>query len=329
MKGKQKRSRKCLVEGKEVDLAQCEGKSEDSKMCMSKDCGKLVNVDVSCPTKIPFNNDLQNEASAAYKEFSAKIIAAFEGILNALATQNKCKMRIVRVIFYISMRKRRRTREGDGPMAQTKIEVEFDYTESTQDDFDSNKDALATGTTNSVTTKIKSGDIEVIDKDAMPMVEAVDKWNEWEVDGECSATCGGGKQEFIRTCSNVGISPNCKGDSSKQEDCNSQACDNDGSFEDGAYTPCPSNKCWDYDSENFECTLKPGCATVTCGATSIEMGFLPGVFGNGDETSGISPAGFAAGKLTVNDIEMDGFVLNCDLGGCGMLYDLTGDKYVY
>merc|ERR1712130_515815 len=145
------------------------------------------------------NNDLTNEATEAYKSLAAKIKAGFEATLKALAEQNKCKMRIVRVVFFANMRKRRRTREGqegNGPLAQAKVEVEFDFTESEEMVSSS---AMADSTKTSVTAKIQSGAIDVIAEDAVPSATAVDKWNEWEVSGECSATCGGGKQDFTRT----------------------------------------------------------------------------------------------------------------------------------
>ncbi|XP_067129314.1 putative adhesion G protein-coupled receptor E4P [Centruroides vittatus] len=55
-------------------------------------------------------------------------------------------------------------------------------------------------------------------------------WTKWSImsDSECSKHCGGGKQKFVRTCTNPKPQNNgadCEGPSEKEEDCNTHTCE--------------------------------------------------------------------------------------------------------
>ena len=52
-------------------------------------------------------------------------------------------------------------------------------------------------------------------------------WTEFVASGSCSKTCGGGEQTFTRTCTNpspANCGKPCEGESTKVDECNTQAC---------------------------------------------------------------------------------------------------------
>ena len=58
---------------------------------------------------------------------------------------------------------------------------------------------------------------------ACPPVDC--RWVSWQKDGKCSKECGGGKQKYTRwKMVNEAHGGKCEGKSTKEEDCNTQAC---------------------------------------------------------------------------------------------------------
>ena len=50
--------------------------------------------------------------------------------------------------------------------------------------------------------------------------------------------------------------------------------------------PCPSTKCWDFNSTTGKCTLRTNqnCYSVTCEADKIVVTFIPELFGSSVNT---------------------------------------------
>ena len=78
---------------------------------------------------------------------------------------------------------------------------------------------------------------------------------------------------------------------------------------------CPSDECWTFDGS--KCTLQPGCTELKCGATSISIGIMNEVFGHSDTNHAISTT------PELSTIDEFGYRLQCNLGECGMEYEVA------
>ena len=73
---------------------------------------------------------------------------------------------------------------------------------------------------------------------------------------------------------------------------------------DAVQQPCPTTECWQYDAPNKQCILTEACVKLNCGATTITMSVLEGVFGAADSAT-----------VTGSTKDSDNFYnVNCNLG---------------
>ena len=61
-------------------------------------------------------------------------------------------------------------------------------------------------------------------------------------------------------------------------------------------SPCPSKECWNFDDN--KCSLKPGCVSLSCGATEMSISILPEVFGT-------TPGTMVTPNMSEQDVIMD------------------------
>jgi len=93
--------------------------------------------------------------------------------------------------------------------------------------------------------------------EASTIVPVNGQWGSWSAYGECSKKCGGGKQSRSRSCDNPapsGGGSTCSGDSSEQQDCNTQeciGCQNDDTTRDTYWQTCTE---W-YDGHPAGCDM--------------------------------------------------------------------------
>ena len=83
------------------------------------------------------------------------------------------------------------------------------------------------------------------------------------------------------------------------------------------HSRCPSDDCWSYNEDSEQCELNDACSSVKCEAKEMSMVFSKALFGEDNGAETISPTPVADG---------DDFVLQCELGQCGMKYFVEGDK---
>jgi len=84
---------------------------------------------------------------------------------------------------------------------------------------------------------------------------------------------------------------------------------------DSGKSPCPSEKCWQFDGS--KCIIQPGCAKLTCGATSISVSATKDVFGHSDTNQKVSTT------PEFSRIDDSEYGLECKLGDCGMEHEIT------
>ena len=81
---------------------------------------------------------------------------------------------------------------------------------------------------------------------------------------------------------------------------------------------CISDDCWTYDENTKQCELNPKCAQVKCEAKEMSVVFSNELFGKENGAESISPT-------PVADENTSGYVLQCELGQCGMKHFVEKD----
>lgn len=140
--------------------------------------------------------------------------------------------------------------------------------------------------------------------------------------------CMGGFEAWCVSGSHNNDESGCLFSGTVTED--SGADDGDADGDDELGFPCPSDDCWEFNSDSGTCQLKDidSCTKVTCGATSMAMEIGSGVFADSDESMGlVEPALDDAS----DDDDTLGWIKHCDLDSddCNMSHKVEGNFLIF